>query len=291
MQRRALPALGRAIAADVPTVAAGVAIEAAWAAAHLMMYPLGLLSGPAARTIRRHNLGGLSPEQRGLVHHGVAAAETPILLVHGIVDNHTIFTLLHRALRRRGFATVSSYDYGLLTRDIPAAAQLLGEAIEKLAADTGYERLHVVGHSLGGLIARYYVQRLGGDARVHTLVTLGTPHQGTELARPLKMLPLLDQLTPDSELIRELAQPAPGCRTRFLAFYSDIDHMVWPSRNARLDHPDLPVRNVSVRGVGHLSMPNNGQVAFKISSALAELDPFETRRTAVRLSLGREKND
>jgi triacylglycerol lipase len=266
-------------------VAAGVAIEVAWATAHLVMYPLGLLSGPATRTIHRHNLGGLSPEQRGLVHHGVATAETPILLVHGIVDNHSIFTLLRRALRRRGFATVSSYDYGLLTRDVPAAAQLLGEAIEKLAANTGYERVHVIGHSLGGLIARYYVQRLAGDARVHTLATLGTPHQGTELARPLRMLPLLDQLTPESRLIRELAEPARGCRTRFLTFYSDIDHMVWPSGNARLDHPDLQVENVLVQGVGHLSLPNNGQVAFRIASALAELDPFETRRTPAATSL------
>ncbi|HWJ52817.1 MAG TPA: hypothetical protein VNT24_05515, partial [Propionibacteriaceae bacterium] len=135
------------------------------------------------------------------------------------------------------------------------------------------------------------VQRLGGDARVHTLVTLATPHSGTELARPLRMLPLLDQLAPNSPVIRELAKPAPTCRTRFVAFYSDIDHVVWPSRNARLDHPDLQVRNVPVPGVGHLSMPNNGQVAFKISSALAELDPFETRRTAVRLSVGLAKND
>ena len=54
------------------------------------------------------------------------------------------------------------------------------------------------------------MQRLGGDARVHTLVTLGSPHQGTELARPLRMLPLIDQLTPKSRLIRELAEPAPG---------------------------------------------------------------------------------
>jgi triacylglycerol lipase len=271
-------------------MAAGLAIEAAWVTVHLVTYPLGLLSGPATRTIHRHNLGGLSPEQRGLVHHGVATAETPILLVHGIGDNHSIFTLLHRALRRRGFATVSSYDYGLLTRDIRAAAQLLGDAIDRLAANTGYERIHVIGHSLGGLIARYYVQRLGGDARVHTLVTLGTPHQGTELARPLRMLPLLDQLTPESRLIRELAEPALGCRTRFLAFHSDIDHMVWPSRNARLDHPDLEVDNVGVRGVGHLSMPNNGQVAFRIASALAELDPFETRRTSARPSVGDAKN-
>jgi hypothetical protein len=104
------------------------------------------------------------------------------------------------------------------------------------------------------------------------------------------MLPLLDQLTPESRLIRELAEPARGCRTRFLAFYSDIDHMVWPSGNARLDHPDLQAENVFVRGVGHLSMPNNGQVAFRIASALAELDPFEMRRTPAATSLGVAKN-
>ena len=276
MQRRALPGLGRAFAGDMPKLAAGVAIEAAWATAHLVMYPLGLLAGSAGATPRRHNLGNLGPAQRGLVHHDLAAAETPILLVHGIVDNHSVFALLRRALRRRGFTTVSCYDYGLLTRDVVPAARLLGETVEKLAADTGYERVHVIGHSLGGLIARYYVQRLAGDFRVHTLVTLATPHSGTVLARPLRMLPLLDQLTPQSPIIYELAGPASGCRTRFLVFYSDIDHVVWPSRNARLEHPDLQVRNIPVRGVGHLSMPNNGQVGFRIALALAELDPSET---------------
>ena len=47
---------------------------------------------------------------------------------------------------------------------------------------TGAQQVHVVGHSLGGLVARYHVQRLSGDARVHTLVALGTPHQGTMAA-------------------------------------------------------------------------------------------------------------
>jgi triacylglycerol lipase len=276
VQRRGPRDLQRVLIRDVPRVVSGVAIEAGWAAAHLVMYPVGLVTGAATRRSRRHDLAGLSPEQRGLVHHGVAAAETPILLVHGIVDNHSIFTLLQRALRRRGFATVSSYDYGLLTFDIPAAARLLGEAVEKLAANSGYERVHVIGHSLGGLIARYYVQRLGGDARVHTLVTLGTPHSGTEVARPLRKLPLASQLTPGSSVLRELAEPAPDCRTRFLVFASDLDHMVRPAGNARLEHPDLSVRNVAVRGVGHLSLPNNAWVAFTIASALTELDPFET---------------
>ena len=276
MQRRILGPVSRVLTREIPRVAAGVLVEAGWAAAHLVTYPMGAVLPAPRISVRRHDLEGLSPEQRSLIHHDVDAAETPILLVHGIVDNHSIFTLLERALRRRGFLTVSAYDYGLLTRDIPSAAELLGEAVEKLAANAGYERIHVIGHSLGGLMARYYVQRLGGDAKVHTLVTLGTPHHGTQLARVMRLLPLVGQLTPQSPVIRELAEPAPDCRTRFLAFHSDIDHVIWPTRNARIDHPDLQVTNIEVRGVGHLSMPNNSRIAFTIAQSLRELNPFKT---------------
>ena len=219
-----------------------------------------------------HDLRGLNPEQRGLFHTDVDAAETPILLVHGIIDNHATFTVMECALRRRGFQTLSTYDYGLLTHNIPHAAARLGEAIAQLSTTIGYERIHVIGHSLGGLIARYYVQRLGGDHHVHTLVTLGTPHQGTQLAWAAPLLPLVRQLTPNSSVIQELAEPAPECQTRFIAFYSDIDHLVIPGHNARLDHPDLHVQNIQVRGVGHLSMPNNGRIAFTIAQALRELE-------------------
>jgi triacylglycerol lipase len=269
-----LAGLARLVALDMPRVASGFVIEAAWATAHAATYPLGLLSAPTRiPNGRRHqDLSNLKPEQRGLVHHDVDAAETPILLVHGIIDNHAIFTVMERALRRRGFQTLSAYDYGLLTHSIPRAAVRLGEAIARLSAATGYERIHVIGHSLGGLIARYYVQRLAGDRHVHTLVTLGTPHQGTQLAWSAPLLPLVRQLTPNSSVMQELAEPAPGCRTRFVAFYSDIDHLIVPSRNARLDHPDLNVRNIAARGVGHLSMANNGRIAFTIAGTLRQLD-------------------
>ena len=137
--------------------------------------------------------------------------------------------------------------------DVRTAARRLAEAVEDLVETTGYHRIHVVGHSLGGLVARYYVQRLGGDARVHTLVTLGTPHTGTV---PAYFLPLRlgRQLRPGSDLMTELAGPAPGCRTRFLAFWSDLDQMIIPKTAAMLHHPDLSARNVRVRGVGHISL-------------------------------------
>ena len=270
--------LSRLVALNMPRVASGLAIEAAWATAHMMMYPFGLLSTPAQAVSDRrpHDLSGLSAEQRGLFHYRLDAAETPIVLIHGIVDNHAIFTVMEYALRRRGFRTLSAYNYGVLTHNIPRAAVRLGEAIEELCASTGYERVHVIGHSLGGLIARYYVQRLEGDRQVHTLVTLGTPHQGTQLAWAAPLLPLVRQLAPNSSVIQELAEPAPQCRTRFIAFYSDIDHLIVPSRNARLDHPDLNVQNIAVRGVGHLSMPNNGRIAYIIAQALRELGPDGT---------------
>ena len=104
------------------------------ATAYLLIYPLGLLSAPTSpkRRSRRHNLSGLSPEQRGLFHHGVDAAETPILLVHGAIENHAIFTVMGHALRRRGFQALSAYDYGLLSQHIPRAAARLGECIEEL---------------------------------------------------------------------------------------------------------------------------------------------------------------
>jgi triacylglycerol lipase len=266
--------LSRLATRELPHVVSGLATEAAWATAHLVIYPLGLLSAPTRATTghRRHTLHGLSPEQRGLFHYDVEAAATPILLVHGFIDNHAIFTVMERALRRRGFQTLSAYDYGLLTHNIPRAAARLGETIEKLATQSGYERIHVIGHSLGGLIARYYVQRLGGDSYVRTLVTLGTPHHGTQLAWIAPLLPPARHLTPRSPVIQELAEPAPGCRTRFIAFHSDIDPVIVPSGNARLEHPDLNVQNISVRGVGHLSLPRNGRIAFTIAEALRQLD-------------------
>jgi len=172
-------------------------IEAAWATAHLVMYPLGLRAAPApaTRRSRRHNFSGLSPVQRGLFHHGVDAAETPILLVHGIIENHAIFTVMERALRRRGFQALSAYDYGVLTQHIPRAAVRLGESIEKLSAVTGYERIHVIGHSLGGLIASGHSARLRCStaarptAHPEFLSDPGASGAGTGLPHPVHRVP------------------------------------------------------------------------------------------------------
>ncbi|MGZ4624775.1 MAG: esterase/lipase family protein [Kineosporiaceae bacterium] len=248
----------------------GVFVESVWMSAHLAIYPLGLLR-ERPEPSERYALEGLGPAQRGLAVRDIEAAGTPILLVHGMVDNRAIFTVLRRRLRRRGFGRVVTINYSPVTNDIRQAARDLAAEVEALVAQTGYERIHLVGHSLGGLIARYYVQRLGGDERVHTLVTLGTPHSGT-LTAHLLPIRLCRQLRPTSDLYAELTDPAERCRTRFVVYWSDLDQVILPHGNARLEHPDLSVRNVRVHGVGHMSLPLDGQVVHEISAVLSQLD-------------------
>jgi len=254
-----------------PSGVRGTVVEAAWIAAHVATYPFGVAQEKGRKDAERFTLTGLPPVHRGLLIGDVEAAGTPILLVHGLVDNRSIFTVLRRALRRRGFGRVWTLNYHVLIQDLRAAALRLEQAVEAICEQTGYERIHVIGHSMGGIIARYYVQRMGGDQHVHTLVTLGSPHAGTRAAH---LLPrgVCGQLRPDSPVIAELAEPVASCRTRFLCFWSDLDVLISPKRAARVDHPHLNARNVFVRGVGHMSLPIDARVTREIAHALAQLD-------------------
>ena len=250
-----------------PTTLTGGLSELAWVGAHLLMYPLGTRT-PALRPDPRNRPGQQAPAARALFAADPLAAHIPVLLVHGLVDNHSVFSVMQRSLRRRGFAHVCAWNYSPLLADVARGAAELGAHIERICQQTGHDRVHVVGHSLGGLIARYHVQRQGGDARVESLVTLGTPHEGSLLAHVLPT-PLIRQLRPGSPMLRELAEPAPTIRTPITAIYSDLDQVVLPTRSGRCDHPDLAVRNVLVHGIGHLSLPRHRVVVDEVAATLA----------------------
>jgi pimeloyl-ACP methyl ester carboxylesterase len=200
------------------------------------------------------------------------AARIPVLLVHGLIDNRSIFTVMRRGLRRRGFAQVCTWNYSPLLGDVAEGARDLGEHVERICAQTGHDRVHLVGHSLGGLISRHYVQRQGGGRRVESLVTLGTPHGGSVLAHLLPT-PMVRQLRPGSAVLQELAEPAPDWSTPMTAVYSNLDQLVVPTRLGRCDHPDLRARNVLVRGVGHMSLPFHRGVVDEVAATLAGLRP------------------
>ncbi|AEW96054.1 MULTISPECIES: lipase family alpha/beta hydrolase [Streptomycetaceae] len=254
-------------------------LELAVIAGHVLLYPTGLRQEPlplapgsaastaveAAATVP---FTARRPARRAAVPRAAADARPPVLLLHGFVDNRSIFLPLRRSLRRHGWQRVHAVNYSPLTPDIRQAAAVLGRQVESLCEQSGHARIDIVGHSLGGLIARYYVQRLGGDARVRTLVTLGTPHNGTRVAPFADTHPIVRQMRPGSELLAELAEPAPGCATRFIAFWSDLDRIMVPAETARLDHPDLTAGDVPVHAVGHLSLLFSRRIAAGVREAL-----------------------
>jgi pimeloyl-ACP methyl ester carboxylesterase len=235
------------------------ALELTILAGHLLLYPSGIVQerrGPAPLP---------SPDGTAQLPTGT---KPPVVLLHGFIDNRSVFVLLRRSLAQHGRQRVESLNYSPLTCDVRTAAELLGRHIEEICERTGSRQVDIVGHSLGGLIARYYVQRLGGDLRVRTLVTLGTPHSGTRVAPLANAHPIVRQMRPGSELLEELTRPAPGCRTRFVSFWSDLDHLMDPLESACIEHPDLLAQNVRVSGIGHLALPVHPAVATGIRQAL-----------------------
>lgn len=245
----------------------GAALETGWAGMRLAALPLDValwgvrqcagLLGPVLRT-REPETGRCDPD----------VTDLPVVFVHGLSDRASIFTRLQDRLRGCGAGPFLTATYSPFHLDVRTAARALAEQVERAREQAGGRPVCLVGHSLGGLIARYYVQRLGGDAHVSLVITLATPHSGTAVARLAPPYPVLRQLRPGSELLAELAKPSPGCRSRFVAFYSDLDEAVLPAGRARLDHPDLLVRNILVHDVGHLMLPVHTGVVDEVRALL-----------------------
>ncbi|MGW3264512.1 esterase/lipase family protein [Streptomyces sp. NPDC001056] len=248
------------------TLLKATALDAAILAGHVLLYPTGLFQERCAPAP--------APADDGTARLPVRPGP-PVVLLHGFIDNRSVFVLLRRSLAQHGGQRVESLNYSPLTCDIRTAAELFGRHVEEICARAGSDRVDIVGHSLGGLIARYYVQCLGGDLRVRTLVTLGTPHAGTRVAPLADAHPIVRQMRPGSQVIEELGRSAPGCRTRFVSFWSDLDPLMDPLETACLDHPDLDAHNIRVTGIGHLALPVHPAVAAGIREALDSADARE----------------
>ncbi len=118
----------------------------------------------------------------------VKASSTILLYVHGITgDTRSMVKSAFNPLPGMSGAPlgekydlVLTFDYENLNTSIQDNAQALKERLESigLGADHG-KSLHIVAHSMGGLVSRWFIEHLGGNEVVQRLVMLGTPNQGS----------------------------------------------------------------------------------------------------------------
>lgn len=251
----------------------GVIRELGFVGLNVALWPLGLVD-EAARlgTSRLRRRPKPSPRPSSLADPSSDEAQVPIILVHGYFHNRSGLLLTKRALEKHGFCDVSIFSYNPLRKGIPSLADGLRKKVEATLARTGATKIHLVGHSLGGLIARYYVEQLEGKENVHTLISLGTPHHGTMMAF-LGRSATSRQMRPGSEFLALMDEAPKPPEVRYFCYYSNLDTLVVPSRSATLPNGNgCRVTNIQVDDLGHLSLLINSELIDSIAANLSDLD-------------------
>jgi pimeloyl-ACP methyl ester carboxylesterase len=220
------------------------AIAAEWAVATAVAAarPLGFFGVPVVR-----------PGARG---------PRPVLLVHGYAMGRANFLVLANRLSLAGLGPFIGFEYWTLGGVAPASGRL-GAFVEELCARTGAAQVDIIGHSMGGMVARHWVAAGGGAARVRNLVTIGSPHHGTPLAR-FGIGRTAIELDADSEFVRDLAaRPVPRS-VRVTAIWSRADGLVSGRDSALLAGAEI----LEYENLGHLSLLASRRVAREIAARL-----------------------
>jgi triacylglycerol lipase len=172
----------------------------------------------------------------------------PVLYVPGFLSPFTYAWYFERGLRRQGYEFDQVAFPRLALGDMAEMARTLATHVEAVAGEFGL--VNLVCHSAGGLIARYYLQKLNRLAPVSSIVFLGTPHEGTLAAYPGFLVRTCRQMTPESKFMYSLGDSGLGriLTDRSLSLYSTHDLLVIPFESGRL----AGGRNVRMKGpFGH----------------------------------------
>jgi pimeloyl-ACP methyl ester carboxylesterase len=205
---------------------------------HLVQFPL---IGLTRLVARRAKVKPLPPE-----------GHRPVVFVHGLDGGRGNFLPMMAYFRLNGRKRTYAIQLAPSTPVAELAARL-GEFLAEVAEANRLvdgDAIDLVGHSLGGVVARVALDDPMVAARVATLVTLATPHGGTRAAKLARRAPGVE-LRPDSKVIARLSQqlpwPGPPMRPRLVAFWSSADLLMIPAETACCDGAD----NRSVDGFTH----------------------------------------
>ncbi|HEY4540898.1 MAG TPA: alpha/beta fold hydrolase [Noviherbaspirillum sp.] len=197
----------------------------------------------------------------------------PVLLIHGYGCNSGYWRPLSASLRNAGIGHCT-VDLEPVFGSIENYVEAIAEAIDKACGSGG--PVVLVGHSMGGLAVRAYLRKYG-CGRVAKVVTLGTPHRGTVLARfgigintrEMAWHPA-GPAARCSDWLRRLEQSEQACtRSLFVSIYSHHDNIVSPQTSACLEGAE----NIGLHGVGHVALASDRRVQVLVMRAIETASP------------------
>ncbi len=195
----------------------------------------------------------------------VSPKRIPVVLVHGYMCNHRIWDTIAKGLRARGHDVIG-VDLEPLFAAIDDYAPILERAVQALLTHSGQKKVALVGHSMGGLAIRAWL-RSNGTVRVARVITLGTPHAGTQIAQHFST-PNGSQMTWGSAWLKALAEGE--SRTTLQLFRIALtpqDNIVYPQRAQVLQGITPQV----FEGIGHVQMCLDPAVMAWLQAQLADV--------------------
>jgi triacylglycerol esterase/lipase EstA (alpha/beta hydrolase family) len=203
-------------------------------------------------------------------------SRAPVVLLHGFGVTSAVLRPLEARIRRATGRPCIRVRLGcripLHLADVRESARRLERKLERISERSPLGRVDVVGHSLGGLVATYWLKRIDEGRRIRRVITLGTPHQGTPFALLGALLfgaisPAVWQMLPGSKLVRELeALPVPE-HSELVALGSHDDSVV-PAKLA-LPAPAPRLRALPVSRIRHIDFLWSRDVFDHVKGALA----------------------
>lgn len=211
---------------------------------------------------------------------GAASVKDPVIIVAGTFSPSFANEPLAARLRADGYKVWIYELPGLGLGDIAQTSQPLASLVDSVRAQTGASKVDLIGHSQGGLVARYYVKYLGGSSRVDRVISLGAPHYGTYVANLATFFGLgscigivaCQQMSIGSAFLNNLnAGPDVVSPVRYTNIYTAYDELVRPVTNATLKDGATNVKvqdQCWARIVGHVGLILDGTVYDGIRDAL-----------------------
>ncbi|MDJ0772784.1 MAG: alpha/beta hydrolase [Mastigocoleus sp. MO_167.B18] len=157
----------------------------------------------------------------------------PVLLVHGIWDTGKVFRKMSSYLKQQGRDV---YDVDLVPNNGDAALEQLAQQLANhIKSNFNSSRaLDLVGFSMGGIVSRYYIQRLGGIKRVQKFITISSPHYGTRIAY-LSQRPGAKQMRPGSRFLKDLNHDMSILKqVDYTSIWTPLDMMIVPANSSKM---------------------------------------------------------
>lgn len=190
----------------------------------------------------------------------------PVLLIHGIFRQKGIFNKMSSYLSSLGWEV---HRFNLEPNNaligIDKLALQISDYVEKNFSSS--QPFDLVGLSMGGLVSRYYVQRLGGINRVQRLITISSPHQGTFMAYLLPF-PGCVQMRPGSAFLEELNQDIEVLeQVNFTSLWTPYDFIIVPANSSQLGVG----QEVKLSVFAHAMMARDNKSLAAVAEALTKL--------------------